>query len=276
VPCSPSSTCVRSVHSCTSGLLALRPRGDHPRSPVPSSWFLTTSMVSSASSVAGLLHPAADPGVRRVSVPVPWFLARWIRHVPATLGSPFEEIPVDSACRVTAVACLPAVLRDPWASRDRFRFRRSFRVRLRARSAGFEALLHRSGLVSSAAVADVERPAPSWASFLFKVLRATGASCAPIVHPSPRREPVVRVSSVSHLDLSRSRAGESGHMALVAPWGDRSPVGRSLGFLAHDPKTAAWKLASGGSDRSRFPESHPRRTSLRRFESTESVRSRSW
>ena len=36
-------------------------------SPVPTSWFLTTSPGFSAQRRAGLLHPAADPGVRRVS-----------------------------------------------------------------------------------------------------------------------------------------------------------------------------------------------------------------
>jgi hypothetical protein len=45
----------------------LRPRSNQPRSPVPPSWFLTTSTVSAARRLAGLLHPAAGPGVRRVS-----------------------------------------------------------------------------------------------------------------------------------------------------------------------------------------------------------------
>jgi len=44
-------------------------RGYQPRNLVPSSWFRTTSTGSSARGVAGLLHPAADPGVRCVSVP---------------------------------------------------------------------------------------------------------------------------------------------------------------------------------------------------------------
>jgi len=35
--------------------------------PVPPSRFLAVLMVCSAESLAGLLHPAADPGVRRVS-----------------------------------------------------------------------------------------------------------------------------------------------------------------------------------------------------------------
>jgi hypothetical protein len=42
-------------------------RRHHPSSLVPSSSFLTTSTVSSARRTAGLLHPAAGPGVRRVS-----------------------------------------------------------------------------------------------------------------------------------------------------------------------------------------------------------------
>jgi hypothetical protein len=69
VPFAPPSTCHRSVHSGVGDQPTLRLRGFHPRSPVPSSWFCTTSMGSSASGVAGLLHPAADPGVHHVSVP---------------------------------------------------------------------------------------------------------------------------------------------------------------------------------------------------------------
>jgi len=36
--------------------------------PVPSSWFFTTWTVCSIADPAGLLHPAADPGVHRVAV----------------------------------------------------------------------------------------------------------------------------------------------------------------------------------------------------------------
>jgi hypothetical protein len=46
---------------------APRPPGFPPESPVPSMWFLTTSTVSSAWKLAGLLHPATDHEVRRVS-----------------------------------------------------------------------------------------------------------------------------------------------------------------------------------------------------------------
>jgi hypothetical protein len=66
-PCTaPSSTWPRRVHShpmSPSGFGSELPA----RVPVPSSWFLTTSTVSSASKRAGLLHPATDPGVHRVS-----------------------------------------------------------------------------------------------------------------------------------------------------------------------------------------------------------------
>lgn len=59
----------------------LRPLANQTRSPVPTSWFRTTSPVCSAAClreetdtlrcprVAGLLHPATDRGVRRVSNP---------------------------------------------------------------------------------------------------------------------------------------------------------------------------------------------------------------
>jgi hypothetical protein len=41
--------------------------GCQSESPVPTAWFLTTSPGFSAQGLAGLLHPAADPGVRHVS-----------------------------------------------------------------------------------------------------------------------------------------------------------------------------------------------------------------
>ena len=61
----PSTSDAASTPAPTRGS-SLRPRGCHPRSLVPSSWFLTTSTASSAVSSAGLLHPAANPGVHRV------------------------------------------------------------------------------------------------------------------------------------------------------------------------------------------------------------------
>jgi len=145
------------------------PEGSHPRSPVPSPWFLATSMVSSASPVAGLLHPAADPGVRRVSVPGAPVEDRTARHFPATQDLPFEEFPVDSrpaspqrfALHAVVLGsppllgrvhcCIPALTR--WEGP---------RPRLR----GFAPS---SGLVPPATVAGAGRSAPSWALFLFKV-----------------------------------------------------------------------------------------------------------
>jgi hypothetical protein len=68
----------------------------HLRSLVPSSWFLTTSTVSSAAAVAGLLHPAADPGVHRVSG------SRWpaikpvVSRPPRHAGPAPRRIPLDS------------------------------------------------------------------------------------------------------------------------------------------------------------------------------------
>jgi hypothetical protein len=41
--------------------------GCQSESPVPTAWYLTTSPGFSAQRLAGLLHPAADPGVRPVS-----------------------------------------------------------------------------------------------------------------------------------------------------------------------------------------------------------------
>lgn len=66
-PLAPPPTRPPCVHSHR----VLRPgfgnEGAIPHRPVPSSWFLTTSTASSARKFAGLLHPAASPGVRRVS-----------------------------------------------------------------------------------------------------------------------------------------------------------------------------------------------------------------
>jgi hypothetical protein len=51
---------------------ALGPTAPPVQPLVPTSWFRTTSPVSSARRTAGLLHPAAGPGVRRVALgPLP-------------------------------------------------------------------------------------------------------------------------------------------------------------------------------------------------------------
>jgi hypothetical protein len=53
---------------------------------VPPAWFLTTSTAFSAHRLAGLLHPAAGPGVRRVS-----------GRSPPRDGEPFEGFPSSTA-----------------------------------------------------------------------------------------------------------------------------------------------------------------------------------
>jgi len=151
---------------------SLRLRGFPPRSPVPPSWFLATSTVSSASRVAGLLHPAADPGVHRVSAcwcPGPK-TATFLRFPAVQVRTP-RRTPLRQPQRVAAsVAPLPfspdhrlasagSVAGGPvssgWEDRER---------RLRG-------LAPSSGLVSSPPLPVGRRSAPSWASFLLKVLR---------------------------------------------------------------------------------------------------------
>lgn len=71
--------------------------GSHPRSPVPSSWFGTTSTASSASQFAGLLHPAAGPGVRGVSASAPPTEGRGCSgFLSAQDSHPSKEPPDDS------------------------------------------------------------------------------------------------------------------------------------------------------------------------------------
>ena len=75
--------------------------GCHSRSPVPSSWFRTTSTAFSARRLAGLLHPAADPGVRLVSCPAEtahsprrYLPSKNVTHPPSALRSPGALAPL--------------------------------------------------------------------------------------------------------------------------------------------------------------------------------------
>jgi len=94
----------------------------HPRIPVPPSWFRTTSTVSSASNVAGLLHPAAIPGVRRVSVDATAARCRSSRGrsspFPATLSYPSKNSPRPQPFHVT-VAVAPSSFRSFRSRRPR-------------------------------------------------------------------------------------------------------------------------------------------------------------
>jgi len=73
----------------------VRSRGSLPRNRVPPSWFCTTSAASSAREVAGLLHPAASHGVRRVSCHrVPGRPATWTSQAPSRRST--EAFPRDA------------------------------------------------------------------------------------------------------------------------------------------------------------------------------------
>jgi hypothetical protein len=105
----------------------VRSRGCLPRNRVPPSWFCTTSAASSAREVAGLLHPAASHGVRRVSClgfrvdPATWTSQapsrRSTEAFPATLFTPLEEFPPTAAaphhCGRCPLAVPPGLARLP-------------------------------------------------------------------------------------------------------------------------------------------------------------------
>jgi hypothetical protein len=92
------SACVHSHRRCRQ----LRPLGDHPRSRVPSMWFLTTSTAFSAREVPGLLHPGTERGSRRFRC-VDTAVTRTLRRescspsrrtrFPAAPFAPLEEVP---------------------------------------------------------------------------------------------------------------------------------------------------------------------------------------
>jgi len=103
-------------HCCRPGSVP----GCLPRNPVPSSWFCTTSTVSSARKAAGLLHPAASHGVRRVSC---FRSPRDAFHTPRRIPldrsrttspwplPPCRSLPSRSPLPISSVARV-----DPWRS----------------------------------------------------------------------------------------------------------------------------------------------------------------
>ena len=147
VPALPSIDMLSGVHSHldvateTSG--SNLPDPDH----VPTLWFLTTSPVCAAIRpvtgaaarppfraitlrVAGLLHPAANRGVHRVSGRVP--LLPGVAAFLAMLYSPSKDSPHPQPYRVTTACCPPAVP-SPRCSNlpgSRCRSRRSIRITL--------------------------------------------------------------------------------------------------------------------------------------------------
>jgi hypothetical protein len=154
----PSIDITVSVHSHAACPPRFGQRGATLASPVPPAWFRTTSAVSSAPGFAGLLHPAADPGVRCVSRTAPGCH----RSGPGTharspqrgFGTPRRTFPADS--RTASPRPLPPcrwyVVRDESRRRPRLR--------------GFAPS---SGPRPHRTVAGTTRPDPSWALFPFEV-----------------------------------------------------------------------------------------------------------
>ena len=117
---------------------------------VPPAWFLTTSTAFSAHRLAGLLHPAAGPGVRRVSGRSPPRDGRTLRRVPlvdsrATSPWPCASLPLPARCR--------SPWPKPWAIRGRSP--RIIRSKLRSAEADPHVDLHARG-ASTRATAEVE------------------------------------------------------------------------------------------------------------------------
>jgi hypothetical protein len=129
-PITPPSTCSPASTPSAMSPPHLRPLANQTRSPVPTSWFRTTSPGFSAafsvrrttpfgaSRVAGLLHPATDPGVRRVSDPTILLPGRPSPSRDAT--HPSKDSTRSQPYRVsTALAFLTFTLRALRASRVR-------------------------------------------------------------------------------------------------------------------------------------------------------------
>jgi len=91
-------------------------RGSHLRRPVPSSWFRTTSTASATCGFAGLLHPAADPGVRRVSRPTDSRIGS--EDPPASRSRlPRDALPLEGAPSIPAVPRHRGLM-PPWRWTD--------------------------------------------------------------------------------------------------------------------------------------------------------------
>lgn len=123
----PQGCLQRSAPPSTSPPVSTPPRprpwsGDAlPRAPhVPPSWVLTTLTVCSTGWLVGLLHPTADPGVHRVSTPVP-ACRPWCRSVP-TDAMPSRAFPSSAAVLHVTVGRAPLPLpRTPLGERSRLR-----------------------------------------------------------------------------------------------------------------------------------------------------------
>lgn len=158
----------------------LRSWSDQLPDPVPSAWFLTTSTASSARRLAGLLRPAAGPGVRRVS-------DRAIGFPSARPSSPArppleEPRPSTAVTRSLASDAPLTFLLDPIGAP------------LRADRTGSRLSPSRpssvEGLQPERRVATPSRPVPSWALLPPRGLRRrrVGRAC-PVTRTSPTERP---------------------------------------------------------------------------------------
>jgi hypothetical protein len=173
----PPPTC----HRASTPARALRPvprsRGNHPRNPVPSSWFRTTSTVSSARRSRACCIPLPVMGFaafRATGFPADsWTNPGAVGSadaLPATIFTPLEGFPSTTAAPRRRGRCPLAVpsgsaghLRPPPLPESAFSAWKN-------RSVGFEALLRHRVRNVRPIVANRETSSPSWASFPFKVL----------------------------------------------------------------------------------------------------------
>jgi hypothetical protein len=175
----PPPTCHRASTPTRTFRPVLRFRGNHPRNPVPPSWFRATSTVSSARRsracciplpVLGFVAFRGQKGLPRDDVHTP-------RRIPlddSRTTSPWPLPPCRSLRPASALR--PAPLPEP-----------IFALR-RASSVDFEALLRHRVRNAHPAVASREAPCPSWASFPFKVL--PGDETSQVSPTSPHLPPI--------------------------------------------------------------------------------------
>jgi hypothetical protein len=237
----PPSVWALDVHSCSvPPRLSLRLRlasacSRQGAGLVPSSWFPTTMTVSSVVRPAGLLHPAADPGVRRVAV-VRALVPRHLR-VPdlprrSTLRSLSTPVAVRRVSTVLPDSCPPAV-------------HRSFLL-LRAKAARLQGFSPRDGFTGCLGPCG-RRSRTASLGFFFSRCRLSGLLIAapegdgsrggtPRSRRANRVGPGARCSfqplRLAAVGLSRSapsRTGPQGNVPCPGPHRDRP--GRGLGRL---------------------------------------------
>jgi len=212
----PSIDMLPGVHSCDRCChLPLRVRRNLSEHRVPTSWFCTTSPVFSAvrpltraavppcdgPGVAGLLHPAADPGVRRIS-------ARWL---PCDAPTPRRIPPPRS--RTVSPRPLPS-WRSPRIAHQPSEKRRFQLLRFDRRQCGAppSRLCSAIGPVPSIAVFPRPLAYSSWALLLLEVLRPSrgkprSGGWPPARRASPSNRGTIRVASVPLFEEPRTRRG---------------------------------------------------------------------